>query len=299
HEDVVGALAVEELHLAFVDDRERDLLVGAERPVEHRAAARVLELRAHECATFPRLHVLELDDRHQALGQVERHAVLQVVGRDAHGFLSRLATFAHRMRSLPVRVRGSAPVAPTTTVSSMRTPPMPGRYTPGSTVTTSPTSNVSSAVDATRGASWISRPTPWPVECENASAHPASAITSREARSMSAQRTSAAPIARPAWWVWSTTSYTRRASGPGSPTDTVRVMSEQYPSTMQPKSHTIISLCSMRRTLGMWCGFAPFGPDAMIGSKLFPLAPRSRIANSSSSAKARSLRPSARRGSSD
>ena len=75
----------------------------------------------------------------------------------------------------------------TTTVSSMRTPPTPGRYTPGSTVTTEPGSNVSRALAATRGASWISRPTPWPVPCTNASAQPAAAITSRHARSTAAQ----------------------------------------------------------------------------------------------------------------
>ena len=55
-------------------------------------------------------------------------------------------------------VRGSEPSGVTTTVSSMRTPPTPGRYTPGSTVTTEPGSKVSRALAATRGSSWISRP---------------------------------------------------------------------------------------------------------------------------------------------
>ena len=116
HEDVVGALAVEELHLALVDHREHDLLVGAERAVDDRAGADVLELGAHERAALARLHVLELDDVHEPLGQVERHAVLQVVGGDAHS-----------TRSFGVRVSGSEPAAATTTVSSIRTPPMPGR----------------------------------------------------------------------------------------------------------------------------------------------------------------------------
>ena len=38
HEHERVALAVEVLHLALVDDRERHLLVGAERALEHRAA---------------------------------------------------------------------------------------------------------------------------------------------------------------------------------------------------------------------------------------------------------------------
>src|SRR5262245_16975601 len=149
HEDVVVAFAVEELHLALVDDRERHLLVGSERPVDDCAGAVVLQRRAYERAALTRLDVLEVDDGHQTFGQIERPAALQVVGRDAHS-----------TRSLGVRVSGSQPPGVTTTVSSMRTPPMPGRYTPGSTVTTSLTSKVSRAVDDTRGASWISRPTP-------------------------------------------------------------------------------------------------------------------------------------------
>ena len=65
----------------------------------HRAGAHVLQLGAHERAALARLHVLELDDGHQPFGQVERHAVLQVVRRDAHN-----------TRSFGVRVSGSAPV---------------------------------------------------------------------------------------------------------------------------------------------------------------------------------------------
>ena len=150
HEDQRVALTVEVLHLALVDHRERHLLVGAERALHHRAARDPLELGAHERATLARLDVLELDDRAQAdLGQVERHAVLEVVGRDAHN-----------TSSFGKAVRGSEPSGVTTTVSSMRAPPTPGRYTPGSTVTTAPGAKVSRAFAATRGDSWISRPTP-------------------------------------------------------------------------------------------------------------------------------------------
>jgi hypothetical protein len=72
-------------------------------------------------------------------------------------------------------------------------------------------------------------------------------------------------------------------------------MSEQYPSTMHPKSHTTSSLRPITRSEGRAWGFAPFGPAAMIGSKLLPLAPRSRMANSSSSANWRSVIPASRR----
>jgi Glycosyltransferase family 87 len=55
----------------------------------------------------------------------------------------------------------SGPSSPTATRSSIRTPSSPGRYTPGSTVTTLPiSSGASEAVRDSRGASWISSPTP-------------------------------------------------------------------------------------------------------------------------------------------
>src|SRR3954447_12928209 len=77
-------LAIQVLHLTLVDDRERDLLVGAERLVDDRSRAEVLELGANEGAALARLHVLELDHAHEALGKIECHTVLQVVGGDAH-----------------------------------------------------------------------------------------------------------------------------------------------------------------------------------------------------------------------
>ena len=84
HEHEVVAVAVEELHLPLVDDGLLDLLGGPEGPVEHGAGADVLQRGAHEGAALARLHVLELDHLEQALGQVEGHAVLQVVGGDGH-----------------------------------------------------------------------------------------------------------------------------------------------------------------------------------------------------------------------
>ena len=43
---------------------------------------------------------------------------------------------------------------------------------------------------------------------------------------------------------------------------------------MHPKSMTTSSPRSIAALIGRAWGFAPFGPDAMIGSKLLPLAPR-------------------------
>ncbi len=127
HEDEVARIAIEELHLALVDDGLVDLLAGSEGAVDDRTRAGVLERRPHESATLAGLDVLEVDDGEQTLGQVEGHAVLQVVGGDGHVRIS---------RSFDACVRGRQPSAVTTTVSSMRTPPCSGRYTPGSTVTT-------------------------------------------------------------------------------------------------------------------------------------------------------------------
>src|SRR5207302_2938912 len=141
----------------------------------------------------------------------------EVVGRDVHA----------NTRSFGAFVSGRQPPSSTTTVSSIRTPPCPGRYTPGSTVTTWPEASVSVDADDTRGASWISRPTPWPVPCTNESAHPAPAITVRQASSTVLPATPAATAATPARWLSATTSTLRPALSGGSPTANVRVMSEQ------------------------------------------------------------------------
>src|SRR6266508_998022 len=98
HEHVRVALAVQVLHRALVDDRQRDLLVGPKRLVDDGAGPEVLQLCADERAALPRLHVLELDDRHEAFGEIQGHAVLQVVGGDAHS-----------TKSLGNPVRTSAP----------------------------------------------------------------------------------------------------------------------------------------------------------------------------------------------
>ena len=55
------------------------------------------------------------------------------------------------MNSLGEGVNPSAPFSRTTTMSSIRTPPKPGRYTPGSIVITAPAGNLSFTGAATRG----------------------------------------------------------------------------------------------------------------------------------------------------
>ena len=70
---------------------------------------------------------------------------------------------------------------------------------------------------------------------------------------------------------------------------TVRVMSEQYPSTTAPKSNTTRSPSAIVRSVGRACGSAPLGPEATIVSNEFPDAPCLRIAVSRASANSASL----------
>ena len=98
------------------------------------------------------------------------------------------------------RVRGRAPSSVTTRVSSTRTPPCPGRYTPGSTVTTKPGARIAVPSWLTVGASWMSSPTPWPVPCSKRSAQPASAMICRQTSSTSLALTPGRTAAAPAAW---------------------------------------------------------------------------------------------------
>src|SRR5436309_15314689 len=94
HEDVLRAVAVEILHLALVDDGLLELLVGAVGALEDGAGANVLDLGADERPALARLDMLELDDDEQPVGQVEAHAVLQIVRRNqTHAMTSSLGAF--------------------------------------------------------------------------------------------------------------------------------------------------------------------------------------------------------------
>ena len=81
HEDVVGAVLVEVLHVATVDVRGLDLDAGVEGLVDDLAGQDVLELGAHERRALAGLDVLELHDGPQLALEVEDQAVLEVVGR--------------------------------------------------------------------------------------------------------------------------------------------------------------------------------------------------------------------------
>src|SRR4029453_1639872 len=126
HERQRLAVAIQVLHVLALDDREADLDAGVEGALHDRAGLDVAELGADERATLARLDVLELDHLEQRAVELERHAVLQVVGGHAHSTIS----------SLVARGISRRPSAVTSTMSSIRTPPSPGMYTPGSIVTT-------------------------------------------------------------------------------------------------------------------------------------------------------------------
>ena len=76
------------------------------------------------------------------------------------------------------------------------------------------------------GGSCVVRPIPWPVRWMKYSPYPASAMTSRAARSMSWQAAPGRTASKPACWASRTMSCTSRSSSVGSPTWTVREVSE-------------------------------------------------------------------------
>src|SRR6478672_431392 len=84
HEDVVGPVLVEVLHVATVDVRGLDLDARVEGLVDDLAGQDVLELGPHERRALAGLDVLELHDGPELALEVEDQAVLEVVGR-CHG----------------------------------------------------------------------------------------------------------------------------------------------------------------------------------------------------------------------
>ena len=71
----------------------------------------------------------------------------------------------------------------------------------------------------------------------------------------------------------------------------VRVQSEQYPSSSAPQSITTSSLGPIGTSRGCAWGSAPWGPAATIELNEGRLAPRSSIARSSATATLTSVRP--------
>ena len=84
HEVRVGAVGVEELHLARLGAHRAELLARAERLVDHVAVAGAAQLRAHERAALAGLDVLELEDLEDRPVDLDVVAVLELVRAD-HG----------------------------------------------------------------------------------------------------------------------------------------------------------------------------------------------------------------------
>ena len=86
HEDVVGAVVVEVLHVPLLDEGPLHLLAGPQRALEHGAGAHVLQLGAHEGMALAGLDVLEVHQREQSVVEVKRHPGLEVGSGDlGHG----------------------------------------------------------------------------------------------------------------------------------------------------------------------------------------------------------------------
>ena len=82
HEVRVGAVGVEELHLAHLGPHRAELLAGAERAVDHVPVARPPQLRPHERPALAGLDVLELEDLEDRPLDVDVVAVLELVRRN-------------------------------------------------------------------------------------------------------------------------------------------------------------------------------------------------------------------------
>ena len=118
---------------------------------------------------------------------------------------------------------------------------------------------------ATRGASWISRPTPWPVPCTNASPQPA-VVDDVAARRVDvrARRRPAAHRGTPGRLALEhDVEHPALASAPGSPTHdraghVGAVAVDEAPKSM----HHELARARCGAIAGRWWGLAPFGPDA-------------------------------------
>src|SRR5437667_8823689 len=159
-----------------------------------------------------------LQDLHDLGDDVELHTVK----------IPPKAPYTSSTRSVQPSVNSTGPSADKCTSSSMRTPPRPATYTPGSIVTTAPSGNGSAAVRASRGASCTSRPSPCPVEWPNAAPKPRASIRSRASASASRPLMPARTPSRARRCASCTRPYNARCdSSARAPTTTVRVTSAQ------------------------------------------------------------------------
>src|SRR5882672_6985237 len=213
-----------------------------------------------------------LQDLHELRDDVELHTVK----------IPPVGPYTSSTRSVRPSDNNTGPSTERCTSSSIRTPPRPGTYTPGSMVTTASRGSGSTAVRARRGASCTSSPNPWPVECPNASPKPRASIGSRASASASRPGIPARTPSRARRCALATRSYKARcASLAFAPTTTVRVMSAQYPSTTAPKSSSSHSPTATVRLLVCACGSALRGPDATIAGNGCASLPNRRSAPSS------------------
>ena len=218
----------------------------------------VAQLRADERAALAGLDVLELDDLEQAVVELERDPVLQVVGADGrHG------------ESLGEAVSTRHPVLVTTP------DPPPGRRRshhdrrqvrrsprPPPAIRTVPCA-------FTNGSSWISSPTPWPVPWMNHSPKPASVMcVAADGVELAGGHDPGRTAATPARWAASTTSYTSRCSVRRL-ADEERTASCRCGSRRQRADVDDDGVARPRTTVdvGRWCGSGALaGPVATIVS---------------------------------
>ena len=99
HEVRVGAVGVEELHLARLGPDRPELLAGAERPVDHGAVGGAPQLRAHERAALAGLDVLELEDLEDRALDLDVVAVLELVRADGHMEVATMPAMSRTKRS--------------------------------------------------------------------------------------------------------------------------------------------------------------------------------------------------------
>ena len=245
----------------------------------HRAGAEVLQLGAHERAALARLHVLELDDGHEPLGEVQGHAVLQVVRGDAHGSNCSGSARLRSTSCLGNSVRASAPVVgdddgvldPHATDAGEVDAGLDGHDDARVQGTTGrlrdPRRLVDLEADAVAGAVRER------VAPTGGLDHVATRAVDRRALDAGRDRVAARPAGsrarRPR--AVAPRDRDRRRSRCGSCRSSTRRRRTRSRSRRARRARS-------RRSLGRACGFAPFGPDATIVSKLLPHAPRSRIA---------------------
>ena len=130
HEHVVRAVVVQVGHVTAVNGCGFYFHTSIEGFVHHFAGHNVLQLGAHESWAFTRLDVLELNDLLQFVVNLQHKTIFEI-GGSCHAFsplsFIRLAVLAYTTRSsllTLVMISGSPEVM--MSVSSIRTPPLPG-----------------------------------------------------------------------------------------------------------------------------------------------------------------------------